>query len=203
MKVYVWGDAKTYRNYQRAVEQAGGEIQFGGESKGCDVLLLPGGGDIEPWRYGQSNQGSWNLQPDRDEEELELLNQFTQMRKPVLGICRGLQVINVFFGGTLIQDVPGHSAVGGADRYHRIRTEEPMLQGLLGETMIVNSAHHQAIDHVGTDLIPIQWTADGIIEAVRHKTLPVWAVQWHPERMGGTVGQMLLQACLLSGGKLL
>ena len=201
MRIYILGDAETYRNYQRAVEQAGGTVQFGGESKDCDALLLPGGGDMEPWRYGQSNQGSRNLQPDRDEAELELLNQFTQMRKPVLGICRGLQVINVFFGGTLIQDLPGHSAIGGTDRYHRIRTEDLMLQRLFGRTMIVNSAHHQAIDRVGADLMPLQWAADGTMEAIRHKELPVWAFQWHPERMGSEISNGLFRACLVSKRK--
>ena len=198
VRVYILGDAETYRNYQKAVEQAGGTVQFGGAPEDCDALLLPGGGDIEPWRYGQSNRGSSHLKPDRDEAELELLNQFTQMRKPILGICRGLQVINVFFGGTLIQDLLGHNAVGGADRYHRIWTEDPMLKRLFGKTMIVNSAHHQAIDRVGVNLIPIQWAADGTIEAIRHKELSVWAFQWHPERLEERIGKMLIQACLRS-----
>lgn len=199
MDVYILGDAEIYRNYQRAVEQAGGAVQFGGDANCCDALLLPGGGDLEPWRYGQSDQGSRSLQPERDEAELKLLNQFVQMRKPVLGICRGLQVINVFFGGTLIQDLPGHSAVGGADRYHRVRTGDSMLQGMFGETMIVNSAHHQAIDRVGETLIPIQWAADGTIEAVRHNELPIWAFQWHPERMKTEIRNRLFQVWMRSG----
>lgn len=70
-------------------------------------------------------------------------------KKPVLGICRGLQVLNVFFEGTLIQDLPGHSQAAGRDRLHRVRTAPSPLQDLFGETLVVNSAHHQAADRLG------------------------------------------------------
>ena len=73
----------------------------------------PAAGDVEPWRYGQTDTASRGLEPERDRAELALLEQFTAAGKPVLGICRGMQVINVFFGGTLIQDLPGHGQVRG------------------------------------------------------------------------------------------
>ena len=120
--VYIWGEAERYENYRRAVEAAGGTVRFGGTPEGCDALLLPGGGDMEPWRYGQSNTASRGLEPERDTAELMLLERFTAAGKPVLGICRGIQVINVFFGGTLCQDLPGHSAVDGHDSFHTVRT---------------------------------------------------------------------------------
>lgn len=198
MRVYILGEPTVYQNYQRAVERIGGTVQFGGEAADCDALLLPGGGDLEPWRYGQENHGSRNLDPVRDQKELDQLDLFSYLGKPVLGICRGIQVINVFFGGTLIQDLPGHNAVNGTDRYHRVWNAESLLQKLYGETMIVNSAHHQAIDCLGAGLKPVQWSVDGTIEAVRHETLPIWAFQWHPERMEGTTGERLFRACLIS-----
>ena len=196
MTVYLWGDAERYGNYRRAVERAGGEVRFGGSPSGCSGLLLPGGGDLEPWRYGQENTASRGLEPERDAAELALLELFTVRRLPVLGICRGLQTVNVFFGGTLCQDIPGHAAQNGADRLHRIRTSPSPLRGLCGETCVVNSAHHQAADRLGAGLEAVQWTADGVVEALCHQTLPVWAVQWHPERLEGAVGRDLFTAFL-------
>ncbi len=183
--VYIWGEADRFTNYRRAVEAAGGRAVFGNDVKGqgarWDALLLPGGGDMEPWRYGQENTASRGLEPERDEAELALLAEFTAAGKPVLGICRGLQTINVFFGGALIQDILGHSAVDGADRLHSIRTASSPLPVPRGKR--VNSAHHQAADRLGSGLRAAQWAPDGVIEALYHRSLPVWAVQWHPERL--------------------
>ena len=177
--IYLWGEAERFQNYTRAITAAGGCVRFGGTSAGCDGLLLAGGGDMEPWRYGQENTASRGLEPQRDAEELELLERFVSQGKPVLGICRGLQVINVAFGGTLAQDVAGHGQASGCDRFHRICG----IPSPLGKVEIVNSAHHQAIDRLGSGLTAVQWSPDGIIEAVCHRTCPVWGVQWHPERM--------------------
>lgn len=189
MRVYLAGNPDMYRNYQRAVERANGAIQFGGDPRMCDALLLPGGGDLEPWRYGQEKRGSHNPDPERDEQELSLLEQFAQSGKPVLGICRGLQVINVFFGGTLIQDLPGHGMVNGADRYHIVHTADPRMRQLCGgERILVNSAHHQAVDLLGKGLRVIQRAEDGIVEAVCHEGLPILALQWHPERLHTGLG---------------
>lgn len=195
--VYIWGEAERYRNYRQAVERAGGQVCFGGSPEGCGALLLSGGGDMEPWRYGQANTASRGLEPERDAAELALLEQFTAMKRPVLGICRGHQVINVFFGGTLIQDLQGHSAVEGIDRVHGVRTAPSPLRELYGRQCIVNSAHHQAVDRLGSGLRAVQWAEDGTVEALCHHSLPVWGVQWHPERAGGYLdGIRLLQAFL-------
>ena len=194
--VYIWGEAERYENYRRAVEAAGGTVRFGGTPEGCDALLLPGGGDMEPWRYGQSNTASRGLEPERDTAELMLLERFTAAGKPVLGICRGIQVINVFFGGTLCQDLPGHSAVDGHDSFHTVRTARSPLLAVCGPLCRVNSAHHQAADAPGRGLRAVQWAEDGAVEAVCHDCLPVWGVQWHPERLSGELGGRLLRAFL-------
>lgn len=194
MRVYIGGKPEIYHNYRRVVEREGGVVQFGGDPQVCEALLLPGGGDLEPWRYGREDQGSRNLDPDRDEMELELLEQFVQRKKPVLGICRGLQVINVFFGGTLVQDLPGHSAVNGVDRYHPVYTTDADMRKLCGgNTTFVNSAHHQAIDRTGEGLQVIQRAEDGTIEAIRHETYPILALQWHPERLQTPVGSRVFE----------
>ena len=144
----------------------------------------PRRGDLEPWRYGRENTASRSLEPERDEAELRLLQDFTAAGKPVLGVCRGLQVINVFFGGTLVQDIPGHAAWSEGDRLHGTRAAPSPLRPLLGEGLAVNSAHHQAADRLGAGLRAVQWAEDGVAEALCHARLPVWAVQWHPERLG-------------------
>ena len=123
--VFIWGVPEQYGNYRRAVAAAGGRTRISrdlSETGGCDALLLPGGGDLEPRRYGQAATARRALEPERDEAELLLLERFTAAGRPVLGICRGMQVLNVFFGGTLLQDLPGHSQAAGRDRLHRVRT---------------------------------------------------------------------------------
>ncbi len=202
--VYIWGGPERFANYRRMVEDAGARAVFGdaaaGQALRWDALLLPGGGDLEPWRYGRKNTASRNLEPERDEAELRLLEEFTAAKKPVLGICRGLQAINVFFGGTLAQDVPGHGAWADGDRIHGAGSAPSPLLPLCGGRLNVNSAHHQAADRLGGGLRAVQWAEDGVIEALCHRRLPVWAVQWHPERLGDrALGRRLLGALLELG----
>lgn len=190
LKIYLYGEAAHYANYSHAILAAGGQLCCSlnpSLAEECDALLLPGGGDLAPWRYGQACRGSNPPDPKRDEMELALLDRFVALKKPVLGICRGLQVVNVYFGGTLIQDLPGHSAVGGRDRLHTVRTASGPLRVLFGAHAVFNSAHHQAVDHIGGGLQAVQWTGDGTVEALFHKSLPVYTVQWHPERLTGSL----------------
>ena len=202
MRVCIPGSAGTYRNYGTAVLRAGGLPCFDVAPESCDCLLLPGGGDLEPWRYGQANTASRSLDPARDALEWKLLEYFVSRKLPVLGVCRGMQTINVFFGGDLIQDWPGHSAVNGEDRLHAVTTAPSVLRALYGGRCIVNSSHHQVVGRLGNGLEAVQWADDGAVEALRHRALPVWGVQWHPERLldtgGGRADGILLYRAFLS-----
>ena len=155
----------------------------------CDGLLLPGGGDVDPALYGQPNRASEDIDRALDELQLGALEDFVRSRKPVLGICRGHQVLNVYFGGTLNQHLPTFTihdwdADTKADKAHATRAlAGSVVQRIYGDTFAVNSAHHQAVDALGDGLRITQWSEDGVVEAVEHRALPVWGVQWHPERM--------------------
>ena len=199
IKVLIAGSKGEFINYVRAVEAAGGVPVLSTDARDaetCDALLLPGGGDISPCRYGQENVASVMMDPERDRYELDLLRRFTELRKPVLGICRGLQLINVFFGGSLHQDIPGHRCVEGIDRLHAVCTEQSLFSEACGETCIVNSSHHQSVDRLGEGLKVVQRAPDGTVEGICHEELPVWAVQWHPERLDNEVGSGVFRAFL-------
>lgn len=187
-----------YQNYAEAVVQAGGlaVLVCSGQreslaelSQRAQGLFLTGGEDLDPQRYGQKNTGLCSP-PDlwRDSLEWSLCWQFVRQKKPVFGVCRGMQMINVFFGGTLTQDLQEDR--GLAHPYHSIHSVEciegSQLEQLFGASFLVNSYHHQAVQTLGAGLISIAATQNGdIVEALEHKTLPVLGVQWHPERMTG------------------
>jgi len=154
----------------------------------CDGLILCGGGDLESTLFGQENQGSDPPDLARDKAELELFYAFYQAGKPILGICRGMQVINVALGGDLIQDLPAtlRPFHRGEDYslVHLIRTREnSLLHRLYGPVFPVNSLHHQAIDRLGRGLRATAWAEGGFAEALEHESLPILGVQFHPERM--------------------
>ena len=159
----------------------------------CDGFLFTGGQDVAPEFYGMKDTtGTIIPSPERDRLEMLLLEKALQADKAVLGICRGLQFINAFLGGTLWQDLPSQHP---SDIVHRqgkpygVPTHKVMLEGdlktLLGKDILeVNTLHHQAVKDLADGLAPMAVAPDGIIEAARMPGMRfVWAVQWHPEYM--------------------
>jgi len=164
---------------------------------GCDALVLSGGVDIYPNIYDSHNY-HYKARPaafneKRDDFEIAAYVLAKENNLPVLGICRGLQLINVIQGGTLIQNLQGeninHTHAGNPDKTHSAGIVQNTLLGqILGnDNVVVNSAHHQAIDKLGSGLIVNAKSEDGIVEGIEwmHKTGSAFmlAVQWHPERM--------------------
>ena len=185
--ILLCGAPRQFPNYEAALVRAGAVVRFpGGETDACDGLLLPGGGDLDPALYGQSPEDCREVDGARDRRELDLCRRFLAAGKPVLGICRGLQVLNVALGGTLRQQVPGHGQTApGVDGLHpTLARAGGFLGQLYGRRFTVNTAHHQAAGRLGEGLRAEQWTADGTVEAVSHRSLPAYGVQWHPERLG-------------------
>ncbi len=153
-----------------------------------DGLILPGGADIDPERYGERNQGSHPARPCVDALQFRMLEDFIRLKKPVLGICRGMQLINVAFGGSLIQNLDTafrHAKnAGDPDKIHCCHAEKnSWLAGIYGEKFSHNSAHHQAVCRLAEGfVIDSRCPDDGVTEAFHHASLPVYGVQWHPER---------------------
>jgi len=180
--------------YVAAVENAGGIADYrycpvySGE---YDGLLLTGGVDIEPGRYGQSVNGSVAMDAARDEAEWKLIDAFLQAGKPIFGICRGSQLLNVYFGGTLHQDIETKARHRLDPKLpylvHSVVTDDPLLEKMYGREFTVNSNHHQAVDKLGKGLrVTAVCPEDGVVEAFAHERLQVLAVQWHPEKLTGS-----------------
>ncbi|SEN06684.1 gamma-glutamyl-gamma-aminobutyrate hydrolase family protein [Lihuaxuella thermophila] len=193
------------RDYSDAIIQAGG-IPFllpytedpaiiGEMAAGCDGLLLSGGGDIDPAFFGEEPvPGLGDIVPERDQMEILLIREFMKQKKPILGICRGCQILNVALGGDMYQDLTSqktpllqHSQK--APRNHASHTieikEGSLLKSIVGKSSArVNSYHHQAVRVMASSLTASAWARDGVIEAIEGKNDPfVLGVQWHPESM--------------------
>lgn len=162
--------------------------------KGCDALVLTGGKDVAPELYADWPDETVQADSARDGVEFRFIETAVYKRLPILGICRGLQVLNVYFGGSLIIDLEkyygrNHKAVSkDEDRYHGVRLFESshLRQFVQQEAGQVNSAHHQAADRIGSGLRVTARADDGTVEAIEgNDDLPsrIISVQWHPERM--------------------
>jgi len=165
----------------------------------CDGLILSGGPDVHPARFGKNEDTArCSIDLGRDTTEFKLINLALKNKMPILGICRGLQIMNVAQGGNLIIDIPediGDKVIhqykedGKGDAEHNLNiVESSYLYKILGTTAgKVNSNHHQAIEILGSELLVSARTEDGMIEGIEwnNKKDKSWlvAVQWHPERM--------------------
>lgn len=192
MKILISTGGGDPANYIAAVAAAGGEPvaaylpQPGEEYTG---LVLAGGADMDPAFFGQADWASRGIDRARDRAELSLLDWFLERRRPVLGICRGHQVANVWAGGDLIQDLgvltAFHQKASG-DLVHLVRAEEgTWLHSLYGSVFPVNSNHHQGVGRLGRGMAVSARSEGGVIEAMVHESLPLITTQFHPERMAG------------------
>ena len=186
--------------YVEAVLRAGGvPMMLSGQCPDCaerwldvvDAVVLIGGGDINPAEFGSTGHETiYNLSAERDAMELALMRALLVRPKPVLAICRGMQILNTVLGGTLhvhLPDVVGESVL------HRAPPRDPISHGIqvaadselakvIGEQVHTASWHHQAIQQLGKGLKAVAWAPDGVIEAVELEgRQDVLAVQWHPE----------------------
>ncbi|MNX28474.1 putative glutamine amidotransferase [compost metagenome] len=170
-----------------------------------DGIILQGGSDIAPAQYGEDPIGKWRGDAYRDQYELKILDYAIRKEKPILGICRGFQLMNVYFGGSLYQDIPSQIPGAGAHRsaelYDTINHPINFVPGtLLGDLYghvanpKVNTVHHQAVKQLGQDLEVYAHSDDGFIEAFGYtKAAPgkVMGVQWHPEFSATQAGELL------------
>lgn len=198
---------RKLEDYRQAILHAGGEVRIleagtpiDQALAGVDGLLLTGGDDVAPNRYGEPpHPAVVPVDEARDEFELGLIASARQQNLPILGICRGIQVMNVASGGTLIQDIPSQVA-GALDHTREVPPHEPcslaheiwiekdsllsrlMRERIADDTCEVNSRHHQAVKQVGPCFRVTATAPDGIIEAIEDPSLRFClGVQWHPE----------------------
>lgn len=162
--------------------------------RSMDGLLFSGGGDLSPlWFAQQPHPNLGEVDVLRDEQEMALVKEAIRLGLPILGICRGLQVINAALGGALLQhletNAPGaiqhRQSAPGWQPHHSVRIMPgTMLAEVLGEGVIdVNSFHHQAVEKAAPDLVVSAAAPDGVLEALESRRPWIMAVQWHPERM--------------------
>ena len=188
---------RKLEDYRQAVLHVGGEprvldlsMSIEQALAGIDGLLLTGGDDVEPARYGETPHPTVKeAEPGRDEFEIGLITAARARQLPIFAICRGVQVLNVARGGTLIQHLP--DAVGHGRHApdpvrageHQVRIEAGSRLGLmLGPQAQVPAGHHQAVQRLGSGLSAVAWADDGVVEAVVLDGHPFGiGVQWHPE----------------------
>ncbi len=151
----------------------------------CDGFLLPGGDDIDPVYYNQNNDLglSKDMDPALDKVDKIILDYAVANQKPVLGICRGIQSISAFLGGSLYQDIE-HAGLQHEvnDAKHMVTTTpNTRISNLFKESFLINSYHHQVVDKLPKGFVVTHIYQD-VIEGIIHETLPIFGVQWHPER---------------------
>jgi len=185
--------------YAQAIHEAGGfpiHIPFGlGDPDRfaaeaialVDGLLIPGGADISPELYGEAPDPDLEtVEPERDRQEMALFDAAAAAGIPVLGICRGVQMMNVYAGGTLAQHLPAHARFDGepGTPVHKVEfAPDSTAARLFGTVREVNSLHHQSVADVAPGFEATGFAEDGAVETIEHNSLPWLGVQWHPEMM--------------------
>ncbi|QWB28501.1 type 1 glutamine amidotransferase [Streptomyces koelreuteriae] len=180
--------------YPRLVRQAGGlaamlppddPLHAADVVARLDGVVIAGGPDVEPVRYGAEREARTGPPArERDAWELALIDAALAAGVPLLGICRGMQLLNVALGGTLVQHIEGHAEVVGVFGGHAVKPVPGSLYGgVVPEETFVPTYHHQAVDRLGEGLVPSAHATDGTIEALELPAHPGWVlgVQWHPE----------------------
>ena len=183
----------------------------------CDGIIFTGGGDVDPILYNgpRNHPKIHGVDIKRDDFERRVIDKALQLKVPLLGICRGLQLVNVHFGGTLVPDIEeagysSHESEEGQQSRHNITTmKQSFLFKITGkERGIVSSSHHQSVATVGRDLKVVTRASDGIVEAVEFEHQPeeqfFMMIQWHPERMSdieNPYSKNVLQELLAASGK--
>lgn len=188
----------TYENYARAFCREGVTVlgltdcaarTVADLTEMADALFVTGGVDVDPALYGEERLPQCGAtDPWRDRMEEAYIGAFVRAGKPIFGICRGAQMINVALGGTLYQDISAQLGVShNFGILHEVTScADTFAYDLFGARFTVNSFHHQAIRKLAPSLRPAAYAEDGkIVEAFVHETLPILGVQWHPERMTG------------------
>ena len=201
-------DSRKYDDYSRWIAEASPEIDIICLSYkfdnldlvvGCDGIILTGGHDIHPALYNKSEYLDMldpeQIDAERDAFEIKVIKTALGMKKSLLGICRGLQLTNIYFGGTLIPDIPtikglnGHGKIDGQDQLHEIEVREGSLVSAITTLQkgTINSAHHQSAGVIGSGLVATAFSDGDIVEAMEweHPENKSWLllVQWHPERI--------------------
>lgn len=188
--------------YVKSLERAGATVRWIElddtenairEALSCDGLLLPGGADIDPILYGREREEKCGKPNElRDKNEFQIFGTFVETKKPILCICRGFQLLNTVYGGTLYQDIADIKKCSHSDFLKRAKAvhkvsvaKDTKLYGIFGKSEVgVNSLHHQAVESVGENLVVSAVSEDGFVEALELKEHPFCiGVQWHPEHM--------------------
>ena len=188
--------SQKYRNYLTLIEEGGGDPLpivpgFVVDFEQIDALVLSGGGDINPKHYGEAINGTreHEILDMRDDTEFQLLKQAVEAHIPIMGICRGMQMINIYFGGNMHQDINGmgktiHSANGSGYSRHPVNLiPGTLIHEIIGKDRIeVMSSHHQAVNELGKELQISGMAEDEIVEAIEStNSMFIIGVQWHPE----------------------
>ena len=182
--------------YIRALKECGADVKFvksTDEALTCDGILFTGGNDITPSFYGEEkDEKCGKTNPKRDKLEKEIFDVFYKTGKPIFGICRGMQFINVCLGGSVYQDITDKQTENHKDsvkmfnNYHKVKIENGSLLSDIfkRENITVNSTHHQAVKSLGENLKTAAISHDGFIESYESTSHPFCVgVQWHPEHV--------------------